>query len=86
MTWTPTKDGFNPTVSDPAELLIQEARQKALRRRLGSAAITFVALLVVTLASTYGFAASRARQRPVLHTMPLPRHAPSIHAPQHTCG
>jgi hypothetical protein len=47
-------------VSDPTELLIEEARQKALRRRLRVASITIIAILIITLATAYGFDATRA--------------------------
>ena len=49
VTWT--RDELNTKVSDPTELLIKEARQNALRRRLRVTSITIVALLVITLAT-----------------------------------
>lgn len=60
MNSTPTRDGSNTRVSVPTELLIKEACQKALRRRRRSAAITIFAILVITLATAYGFDATRA--------------------------
>jgi hypothetical protein len=57
VTWT--RDELNTKVSDPTELLIKEARQNALRRRLRVTSITIVALLVITLATAYGFDATR---------------------------
>jgi hypothetical protein len=60
VTWTPTRDEFNTKVSEPTELLIREAHQKALRRRLRVGAITLITISVITLATAYGFDATRA--------------------------